>query len=135
MLSMKRQQTFMVKGQILNNFAFSGHIIFVATTQLCCCSTKVAIDCAHKWTWLYSNKTYSQTLKFDFHMQYCFLLPFFQSLKYVKYVPSLQAVQKQAMCHIWPTSYILPTLGLNEKKNCKSHIFPVYLIFLPLIKT
>lgn len=38
------QQTFSVKGQMVNISGFVGHIISTATTQLCCYSMKAAAD-------------------------------------------------------------------------------------------
>ena len=35
---------FSVKGWIVNILGFMGHMVSVATTQLCCCSIKAAID-------------------------------------------------------------------------------------------
>ena len=38
-----RGQTFSIKGQRVNSLVFVRHIVSVATIQLCCCSTKVAV--------------------------------------------------------------------------------------------
>lgn len=46
---------FSVKIQIVNILGFVGHIVFVATTQLCYCNVKAVID-NMEWVWLCSNK-------------------------------------------------------------------------------
>lgn len=38
------QQTFSVKGQILNIFSFVNHTVSVTTVQFCCCNMKATID-------------------------------------------------------------------------------------------
>lgn len=43
-LSFLARQTFSVKGRIINILDFSGHVVLGAFTQLCCYSTKAAID-------------------------------------------------------------------------------------------
>lgn len=48
------QQTFSVKGQLVDISGFAGHVVSVATTQLCLCNMKEAIN---KWVWPSSNKT------------------------------------------------------------------------------
>lgn len=45
-----------------------------------------------------------------------FFFAFPQLYKYVKFIPSLQAVPKQMMSQIWPTSYRFPTPSLNDKR-------------------
>lgn len=43
LLKQDRQMLF-VKSQMVNVFGFVGHLVFVATSQLCCGSTKAATD-------------------------------------------------------------------------------------------
>lgn len=38
------QQTFSVKGQLVNSLGFAGHIISAAATQLCLCGAKAVTD-------------------------------------------------------------------------------------------
>ena len=40
----KGWQIFSIKSQIVNSLGSLGHMVFVATSQLCCCSLKAAID-------------------------------------------------------------------------------------------
>ena len=49
MIYTRGQQTFPVEGQIeVNTLGFASHMVSVATTQLCCCNTKAAIDYGNK---------------------------------------------------------------------------------------
>ena len=63
------QQISSVKGQTVNILDFAGHMISVATTLLCCCNKKAAIDnTLNKWAWLYFNKALLWALKFEFQI-------------------------------------------------------------------
>lgn len=53
-------------GQLLNILGFVSHTVSVTTTQLCCCNAKGTGG------WLvFSQKTYSQTPKFEFQLILC----------------------------------------------------------------
>lgn len=52
----RAQQTFPVKGQIVNMFAFSGNMTFIATTQLCHCTVETVYNNKQMST-VCSNKT------------------------------------------------------------------------------
>lgn len=52
-------------GQVVNILGSAAHMVFVATTCFCCCSTRAAREPREEWTRLRSNRL-SQILKLEF---------------------------------------------------------------------
>ena len=98
------QQTFSVKGQIVNILDFVGHVVSIATTQLHLCSTKQLQKVIHEMNKHgCSNKTlFTDTKNLYFiyipHIMkhYC-SLKFFQPCKNVKTFLSSQTVQRHVV--------------------------------------
>jgi hypothetical protein len=69
-LYIRGQQILSIKGQLVNSLVFVGHMVSVATIQLCFCSIKVAIDNIQMNECSCFNKTLL-TLKFAFQIILC----------------------------------------------------------------
>lgn len=59
------QQTFSIKSHRVNILGFEGQMIFVTTTQFCCCGMKAATD-SSKWT---DMTEFQQTLFIKTHIR------------------------------------------------------------------
>ena len=121
-------QTFPEKGQIVHIDVLDciAQLVSTATTQLCYCSSKIAI--AGQGAWLCSSKTYLSVLKLNFMLfshviKHYNSLDFFQAFRDVKTILNLQAAGKPVVGGVWPTGlsvvhpWLIFCLSLNSLLN------------------
>lgn len=86
-LYIRFQQTFLVKGQLVNILGFTSHTVSVKIIRFYFCGKKAALETLYKQgLWLYANKIFLWTIKFKFHIIFMCdkILLFCQSFSSIK---------------------------------------------------
>ena len=89
-LYIRFQQTFLVKGQLVNILGFTSHTVSVKIIHFYFCSMKAAMETLYKQgQWLYANKTFLWTIKFKFHIIFLYVTKYYSSVKFSQALKSI----------------------------------------------
>lgn len=113
------QQTLSIKSHIVNILGFAGHMVSVASIQLCHCSMKQVTDNTYinGYGYVPKKKLFMNTEKAEnlnpyyFHTSWNFLTFdfYFWPFKSWKILLSPWVIQNPAACQIWPVGHLYHT--------------------------